>query len=202
MDVLSIEPSISCTNKKVMFVYAGGPGKKDYLDTIIDAFLLLSASERQMVEFHIIGVNRNQLINMCGVDAEKIDMLNDLLTIHGRLPQKDAIAFVKQASFTILIRDETLRYSKAGFPTKVVESLACGTPVICNFTSDLNEYLVDSENSIIVDGHRSDDVYRALQYSINIDKVAYAKLRDNARKTAERFFDYRDYVNSLKELLV
>ena len=52
-----------------------------------------------------------------------------------------------------------------------------------------------------MNGHRSADVYRALQYSINIDKVLYANLRVNARKTAECFFDYRHYVNSLKELL-
>ena len=201
MDVLSINPTLTCINNKNIYVYAGGPGKKDNLKTIIDAFLMLSDAERELIEFHIIGVNRNQLIDLCGVDEKALDKLNNILFIHGRLPQKDALAFVNKASYTILIRDETLRYSKAGFPTKVVESLSCGTPVICNLSSDLNEYLVDSVNSIIVDGHRSENVYQALQHSINIDKVLYSKLRVNARKTAEQFFDYRDYVNALKELL-
>ncbi len=201
IDVLSIKPVLSCLNNKVVFVYAGGPGKKDYLKTILDGFLKLDAAEKELVEFHIIGVNKDQLISLCSVDSCVIDSLNSLLTIHGRLSHAEAVSFVKNASYTILIRDETLRYSKAGFPTKVVESLAYGTPVLCNLTSDLNDYLVDSENSIIAGGHQPDDVARAIRTAIKIDNDSYFEMRKNARKTAETYFDYRKYVDSLLNLL-
>ena len=55
--------------------------------------------------------------------------------------------------FDVLLRYSDLRYTKAGFPTKVVESLASATPVITNITSDLEMYLKDGENSVISEGY-------------------------------------------------
>ena len=39
----------------------------------------------------------------------------------------------------------------AGFPTKVVESMSLGVPVITTNTSDLAKYVIDGVNGYIVD---------------------------------------------------
>ena len=45
----------------------------------------------------------------------------------------------------------------AGFPTKVVESLALGTPVITNLTSDLGFCVFDGRNGVILDARSEQD---------------------------------------------
>ncbi|HQM85931.1 MAG TPA: glycosyltransferase, partial [bacterium] len=51
--------------------------------------------------------------------------------------------------FTILIRDDK-RETRAGFPTKVSESISCGTPVITTKTSDLEDYIIEGKNGFFI----------------------------------------------------
>ena len=57
---------------------------------------------------------------------------------------------VKKADYSIIIRDNNL-VTRAGFPTKFVESVACGTPVICNDNSDLKEWIDRCGCGFVVD---------------------------------------------------
>lgn len=202
MDMSSIKPCLHSDNKKIVFVYAGGPGRKDYLATIIQGFSMLSESDSKRVELNIYGVNKDQLIKQCGVQEELIDELGNVLHIHGRVPHDKAATAVKNASFSILIRDETLRYAIAGFPTKVVESLAYGTPVLCNYSSDLKDYLFDKKNAIISRGHSAENVCQAVQSALNISSSEYNNMRANARETAETFFDYHHYCETISNLIM
>jgi len=189
------------TNDKVIFTYAGAPGKKDYLDTILIGFSLLDKKLLGKVAIHIIGVNRDQLINACGVDAIIIDKLGTALNIHGRVPHEEAVSWVRRADFTLLLRDEKLRYAIAGFPTKIVESLKYGTPPICNISSDLGQYLVDQKNAIIIDGCNSESVEKAIRTALQMDAIDRVSMRKAARETAVKNFDYRLYGNHILDLL-
>lgn len=150
MDVSNIKYRINVeSSKKIIFSYTGGPGKKDFLKEIINGFALLDSRELQKIELNIIGVNKEQLIDMCEVDKNAISILGSSLKIHGRVKRDIAMKYIMKSDYSLLIRDENLRYAKAGFPTKIVESLACGTPPLCNYSSDLELYLNDKKNSII-----------------------------------------------------
>lgn len=203
MDIKKITPRLKCieNSEKFIFVYAGGPGKKDYLKEIIEGFSFLSLEQRKIVEVNIIGVNEDQLVKSCDVSIDLINSIKDCLKIYGRISRDETLELVKRADYSLLIRDESLRYSKAGFPTKIVESLACGTPPLCNLTSDLGLYLKNEENSIIALGHTSKDVYKAIIHAISITDINKRNfMRENARKLAEDSFHYSRYVSSLKEI--
>lgn len=203
MDIKKITPRLKCieNSEKFIFVYAGGPGKKDYLKEIIEGFSFLSLEQRKIVEVNIIGVNEDQLVKSCDVSIDLINSIKDCLKIYGRISRDETLELVKRADYSLLIRDEALRYSKAGFPTKIVESLACGTPPLCNLTSDLGLYLKNEENSIIALGHTSKDVYKAIIHAISITDINKRNfMRESARKLAEDSFHYSRYVSSLKEI--
>lgn len=203
MDIKKITPRLKCieNSEKFIFVYAGGPGKKDYLKEIIEGFSFLSLEQRKIVEVNIIGVNEDQLVKSCDVSIDLINSIKDCLKIYGRISRDETLELVKRADYSLLIRDESLRYSKAGFPTKIVESLACGTPPLCNLTSDLGLYLKNEENSIIALGHTSKDVYEAIIHAISITDINKRNfMRESARKLAEDSFHYSRYVSSLKEI--
>ena len=203
MDIKKITPRLKCieNSEKFIFVYAGGPGQKDYLKEIIEGFSFLSLEQRKIVEVNIIGVNEDQLVKSCDVSIDLINSIKDCLKIYGRISRDETLELVKRADYSLLIRDESLRYSKAGFPTKIVESLACGTPPLCNLTSDLGLYLKNEENSIIALGHTSKDVYKAIIHAISITDINKRNfMRESARKLAEDSFHYSRYVSSLKEI--
>ena len=203
MDIKKITPRLKCieNSEKFIFVYAGGPGKKDYLKEIIEGFSFLSLEQRKIVEVNIIGVNEDQLVKSCDVSIDLINSIKDCLKIYGRISRDETLELVKRADYSLLIRDESLRYSKAGFATKIVESLACGTPPLCNLTSDLGLYLKNEENSIIALGHTSKDVYKAIIHAISITDINKRNfMRESARKLAEDSFHYSRYVSSLKEI--
>lgn len=188
-------------NDKIVFSYAGGPGKKDFLREIINGFALLNSNELKKIEINIIGVNKQQLINLCEVDEKTIDALGTCLKIHGRVERSKAVDYIKNSDYSLLIRDENLRYAKAGFPTKIVESLACGTPPLCNYSSDLELYLEDKKNSIIANGHTSRDVYEAVKKALLItNENDRSLMRENSRKLALSSFDYSVYKDILSSI--
>lgn len=201
MDMSSIEARTerASVNEKVKFVYAGAPGKKDYLKDLIEGFSLLSPDLIDKLELNIIGVTKTQLIEICDVSPKAIEILGSALISHGRVPREQAVEWVRSADFTLLLRDENLRYAKAGFPTKIVESLACGTPPLCNYSSDLHMYLEDGKNAFIIDGHTAQDVCNTIVRILSLNNTSLELIRKNARMTAELHFDYKKYESACSE---
>lgn len=187
--------------EKLTLVYAGSPGKKDYIKEAIEGIALLDKNIIDKIDFRVIGITEAQLISMCDISQQAINKLSYSLNALGRIPRDDVLKHLEEADFTVLMRSPIQRYAKAGFPTKVVESLASGTPIICNITSDLGDYIHDSENGIIVEECTaeafSNAIRKALSLTIEQRNMMYIK----ARKSAEECFDYRLYEDALKELL-
>jgi glycosyltransferase involved in cell wall biosynthesis len=119
----------------------------------------------------------------------------------GRISHDEVLKNLEEADFTVLMRSETQRYARAGFPTKVVESLASATPVICNITSDLGNYLVDGENSMIVSGCTAESFAITLKRILALSQVEKAAMKISARKTAEKNFNYLLYKEEFEKLL-
>lgn len=190
-----------CKNEKIRFVYAGAPGRKDLIGEIVEGVHLLDNEIRQSIEVYLIGITPEQLQTQCGVPKHMVDELSGIVMPQGRVSRDIALRWVREADYTLLVRHEGLRYAKAGFPTKVVESLACGTPVVCNMSSDLSDYLEDGVNAFVVHGHKPDAVKNALERIAVMGKEQARKMRIPARNTAEEYFDYRRYSHVLNELL-
>jgi glycosyltransferase involved in cell wall biosynthesis len=58
----------------------------------------------------------------------------------GRMEHRQVISLIKAADYSLIVREQN-RVTLAGFPTKFVESISCGTPVIATDSSDLSEYI-------------------------------------------------------------
>ncbi|MPT36129.1 MAG: glycosyltransferase family 1 protein [Flavobacterium sp.] len=123
------------------------------------------------------------------------------LIIHGRVKRSVVLDYMKQANFTVLLRSTELRYAKAGFPTKVVESLATATPVMCNITSDLGDYLTDGENALLVKSCSEKEFKNTLEKALALSWEQRNELCLNARKTAEANFDYRNFITQFESFI-
>jgi glycosyltransferase involved in cell wall biosynthesis len=80
--------------------------------------------------------------------------------------------------------------NQAAFPQKLAEYLAMGTPIVASAIGDIPMFLHDQENALLCRPSDSDALATALLRLID-DAPLMEKLSDNARKTAERYFDCR-----------
>ena len=199
MDIPQITYDKKTDPQKIVFVYAGSPGKKDYLNVVIQGFATLENNIEY--EFNVLGITKNQLVALCGVEPAYIEKLGDKLCCMGRVPRERVLQELKKADFTILMRSSKQRYAKAGFPTKFVESLATATPVIANLTSDLHMYLKDGENGYAVPDESADSLAKVLMQALELTHEERCNMQKKARESAEIFFDYRQYVDSIELLL-
>ena len=191
-----------CTDrKKLVVLYAGTPGKKDLFEPIVKAISELSTGEREKLRLEIVGSNASMIAENANVSVQFIESLGDCVTFLPRMPHSDVLQRLEKADFTILIRPTEMRYAKAGFPTKVPESLSTGTPVICNYTSDLAMYLEDGVNAVIAEGYSTADVKAALKKALSLTMEQREQMYKNARKTAEERFDYRLYVDEINDFI-
>lgn len=164
---------------KTVFIYAGTPAAyKERLDLILDAVEKLK--EHHSLVVRVIGITEEQYEAMYGEKAPE-----GCAEFLGRVSHRDVIREVKSADWSIIIRDNN-KVVKAGFPTKVVESIACGTPVIANPFSNIEEYL-DERNSILCE-----------QSAISLAMKQACVKRLNI---GNGMFDYSEYVAELAKLL-
>lgn len=185
---------------KIVFTYAGQPGKKDYLHVMLDAFALLPDNMLQRVVFNIVGCTKEQMI-AAGINEEVLEKLNKQLVIHGRVSHEGVLHILKGTHFTLLMRSPVQRYAKAGFPTKVVESLSRSTPVICNLTSDLSLYLGDEVNALIVEECNPQSLYQQLAKAITMNHEQRVIMCNNARELACKHFMYTIFLHSFQEMM-
>lgn len=184
---------------KVVFTYAGQPGKKDYLHVMLDAFALLPSELLQHVVFNIVGCTKEQMI-AAGISSEVLNKLENQLVIHGRVSHDNVLHILKGTHFTLLMRSSEQRYAKAGFPTKVVESLSRSTPVICNLTSDLSSYLTDGVDALVVKDCCPNSLCSCLYRAIELSGERRTDMCRKAHETADTCFDYKAYIGKLAEL--
>ena len=200
MDVKRMPVSIKHReqNAPLKIVYAGSIGGKDYIREMIDGIASLTEQERKQISFCVIGITEEQY--SCRFGAVKAEAASSV-SFMGRISRDEVLQHLSEADFSFLLRPAEERYAKAGFPTKVVEGLASGLPMLCNYSSDLELYLKDGENAVIIEQCSAQACAEALRRALKLSSEELYQLSCNARKTAEDHFDWRLYTKEIAGLL-
>ena len=172
--------------------YAGTPGKKDEIALMLRAFGRARAAGAA-VEFVIAGPSVSEVCALLGAAD-----LSEGVRVLGRLDQAEIPALLDSVHFSMLLREDKLS-SNAGFPTKFVESVIAGVPVIGNLTSDLSSYLVDGSTGFVADLDEV-DLSRALLRAAALGRAEYLNMMVNTTRMASEF-NYLNYAAALDELL-
>lgn len=200
LDVENTEYAVCTNNEKITIIYTGSVEKSKELLKPVIAVLAHLPDLRKKIEFHIYGPSRENVLNNIDGDEVLLEKAGQSVVIHGRIPQDKVQPVLKNADYLIFIRP-VRRSSDAGFPTKLGESFAVGTPVIANDTGDLSLYIKNAENGFLLDSYSKEKLTDLFEKLINLSKEQYCNLRKGARKTAEESFDYRKYVETIENLL-
>ena len=177
--------------------YAGTPGaNKDELGAIVQAVSRLVA-DGAPIELTIAGPARAQVLALMGHHAGRC---TTWLNTPGVLAFSDVQRLIGGADFSILARRPS-RVTRAGFSTKYVESLACGTPVIANLTGDLHEHLRDGETGLICGSHCTNSIKRGLERALLLDAQVLGAMRNACSAYAHHVFSPANYVKDVRGLV-
>lgn len=171
---------------KLVFVYAGSPSsEKERLDILVN--VMINLSRRYAVKFIVLGITAEQYIKIYDQNLNEIE-LNDCVCFKGRVSHQEVIDTIKAAHYSILIRDNN-RVTRAGFPTKFVESISAGTPVICNDNSNVKNYITENTNGYLVS---------IATLKNDLEKII---LNNMAIEVDKDVFNYTKYVEKMRHFL-
>jgi glycosyltransferase involved in cell wall biosynthesis len=190
---------VSSSQIRLRLAYAGTPGKKDLLGNALRGLSILKG-EGVPVELHLIGPSLEDVVTCLGTDSAILDELGDAIIFHGRIPQSDVPRMLATCDFSVLLRPLE-RYAQAGFPTKLVESLAAGVPVITNPTSDIAEFVRDGIEGILLTDHSPAAFVAGVKRALTLSLAKKDAMRRNARLRAEASFDFRVFVEKLRSFI-
>lgn len=199
IDTRTIQPCRKREDKGLKLIYAGSPSRKDYLPLILSGLARLPAHQKKQLALHIYGVDYTQLRRLTNSGSD-LEALSDVVHVHGRMPRYAVLKALQDSDFMVLLRPE-LRYANAGFSSKVPESLAVGTPVMLNYTSDLPMYIRDGHEGIIVSDCSAEAFATSIQHALSLSRDELNLMRLEARTCAEGNFDYRNYTEPLNKFL-
>ncbi|MEW8992881.1 glycosyltransferase [Clostridium sp.] len=188
-----IDPSYE--ENKLRLVYAGSPGRnKDELNILIESLYKLKQLSNYI--FYVVGITEEQYLIDYREHREIIENLNDRIKFLGRLSHQESLKYVKMADFSVIIRRNS-RTTKAGFSTKFVESMTCGTPVITTKTSDLEDYVIEGKNGFFINIDDEKNTRSVLKKILEMNNKKIINMKRNCKQLKN--FDYDTYIEKIKE---
>lgn len=187
--------SLVCENNgPLKLVYAGSPGSrnKDRLDLIIKA--LNEVKSNSAFQLTIIGVTKEQYLFDFGLNSLPKGTEN-FVSFKGRLSHIETIGFVQRSDYSFFLRDN-IRANNAGFPTKFVESISCGTPVITNETSNIKKFLHGNNLGCLLDDSTESNLVESLNKVIDSPKTMLKQLKKNCLNSSA--FMYQNYIDDFE----
>ncbi|MBY0273848.1 glycosyltransferase [Candidatus Binatia bacterium] len=196
LDVAALPPVAAPAERACLTIgFAGSPGHRNSFETLVESVATLAQRGRR-IRLRVAGMTAERVLRTPALASRGLRRLPDFIEALGVLDHEQAMQRVRDCDFTVLMR-EVRRYSMAAFPTKVVESLACGTPVICNLTSDLGEHLVDGREALLCADFSAAALVETLERALLLSPETRYAMRLAARRRADEAFDFRRYTAAL-----
>jgi glycosyltransferase involved in cell wall biosynthesis len=187
-----------------LFIYVGSPfivgrvnkarsNLKERLDVCIDIFYLLHKAGEEF-RFEIYGISAEDYLFVFPEHAGMLQEMAQCIFFMGRQPNQLVLKRIAECDFSIFFRDQT-RVTLAGFPSKLAESISCGTPVVSNKMVSLEKY-AKSEGLFLAE--RGEELRLIKQ----IMTLSPAEIEINKQRAYHsRIFDYRNYAVKVSAFL-
>jgi len=191
-------PAARIDSDTLTLTYGGTPGRKDLIGNAIRALPGLR-QEGIPVRLKLLGPSREAVERLLN-DVVVVQETRTSVECLGQVPHEEVPQQLATADFSILQRPDE-RFAHAGFPTKVVESLSSGVPVLANPTSDIARYIRDGEEGLLLRDCTTPAFCEGVRRAWRLPRECRGAMRVAARRRAEVAFDYRRHVSRLDEFL-
>lgn len=199
-DEINYENFFKKNDEIINIMYCGVPGKKDNIKIIFDVLYEMEPQKLSKFKFHVVGITKEYAVKNKYIDSQKFSKLKNNLIFYSKIRHEEVLKKYKEVDFTVLIRPSDKRYAQAGFPSKFVESLRMGVPVIANYSSDLHLYLFNNYNGFVVGDYSEEALLCTLNEIAKLSKKEINELKNNSLKSFNNNFYYKKYFNDFIEL--
>lgn len=178
---------------KINLVYAGSPGvgQKDRIDQIIRILSEIKKTCTIKFIFNVVGITKIEFLELFRNIILPQD-IDEFVLFKGRLSHPETLKVIHNSDFQVFIRDENLT-NLAGFPTKYVESISCGTPVLTNSSSNIEDYFICGETGFLLNTTSDNLLQKSLTKAISLNKELILEMKSNCRSS--NLFDFKNYLN-------
>ncbi|MBE7646447.1 glycosyltransferase [Tenacibaculum finnmarkense] len=170
-NIINVPPLVDLSMKKwdievvankenaINLIYAGSPGagQKDRLDLIIEALQRILKDTNLKIIFTVIGITKEQYKANFNIKDDCFTAIDSFVNFKGRLTHLEVLSQVKVSDYQVFVRDENLTTS-AGFPTKYVEAISCGTPVLTNSAGSIVNFYEQGKTGFLLDNSSLDNL--------------------------------------------
>lgn len=191
---------INHIDNKIKLIFAGSVSNniKDKLDKVISILIQIRDLRPELqFELRVIGITKNDYIKYFNL-SDNSSQLRDFIHFEGRIEHKDAINKIANSDFQIFFRDNNLQ-NLAGFPTKFVESISCGTPVITNKFNNIHQYLNKYNCGFVIDIDDSELSMNQMIEILTTDRLLINELKNNCKYID--IFNYKNYNKKMIDFL-
>lgn len=174
--------------------YLGSFGKKDGVEGLIQAFSQAKNTNGGL-KLRLIGFNPNpayfdNVLKKAGLNGE--------VEKTGQVTYQQIPELLADCDLLVVNRTNE-PYSHYGFPTKLAEYLATGIPTVATKVGDIEYYLENNKDAILIDPDNSAALSEVIEsrYKAGFD---YHALGNNGRITCKTHFSYRPHVIKLLQI--
>jgi glycosyltransferase involved in cell wall biosynthesis len=198
-DTIETAPRYKISDDKIRFIFSGQlDNTKDNIRYFVEAMERVDPHGSRF-QLDVYGPSEIEVRKHMG-DSYSIIERHDNVKLHGRVAQEEAQKACRDSDFSVFFRLNR-RSANAGFPTKLGECMTFGTPAICNDTGDISLVLENRINGYLVKEYSADAIEVVLREIVSSTIEERQKMRTNARKAAELFFDFRLYADQINSVL-
>ncbi len=180
---------------KITFLYIGALLDKDAASCMIEIFKYLFELNKE-VSLIIAGKYLQtkkgiEIYNYCNEDP----ILKDRIIFYGEFSQNDFEDLLQKADCLVLLRrsDKTEEYS---FPTRLIEYLKTGKPVVVSDVGDISKYLDDAKDAILLDPHNNEANANKINIYLN-DKEYLMKMGKNGYLKGKLHFSINNEITKI-----
>lgn len=209
-DSKAIEPTSSINIEKkstIRLLYAGNPFGplitkntrtfvKDRLDIII---ILLRKLKHLSYSLYIYGLTQDRYLEIYPEHSVILLELEGKIIFQGRKPHQEVILAIQKSHFTIFFRDVT-RLTEAGFPSKLSESITCGTPVITNRLSNIEAYIDTKRLINIIDLNNQKKRHEQMEQLLTLPAIELLGIKKECLDA--KIFDYHNYIQPASNFFI
>jgi len=193
-------PQAAPSNGRRRIVYVGMLNeRKDGVASLLRAFASIAVGFPD-VDLRLVGDSDDARLSKVPefrALAESLGVV-DRVEFAGQVRRADIAHHLAEASVLVLARPSS-QQADAGFPTKLGEYLASGTPTVVTRTSDIPIYLRDAESAYLV---APDDAHAlAVKLREALTDPDALEVGISGRRVAEEHFDYRVAGSTLRAAL-
>ena len=187
-------PFVEKEYAKKRFIFPAMGKMKDALDNMVLAVNETLKEKKDDVEIHFCGVKKEQVARILNADISEID---SRMIFHSWMDYSDLVDLYNQVQFLLIARADS-QMTRANFPSKVPEVMTYGVVPLASRVGDYtNLYLKDNYNSFIFEGCDVAKIKEVLCRCIDLSEQKMKLLSDNARKTVEDEFYYKQWVHKI-----